>query len=88
MADLAARVVARVNPRARVDRVAMTSGEPSTYASDNSTWLAACAGLGFTPMDLETQIDAVERGLGTESAYNTPEHGAGYGSLNAVGGET
>jgi nucleoside-diphosphate-sugar epimerase len=66
MADLAARVVSRVNPRATVERGDMVSTEPSVYASDDSMWSSACAGLNFTPMDLDAQIDAVARGRGTQ----------------------
>ena len=63
MADLATRIVDRVNPSAEVSRVPMTSEAPSIYASDNSTWEYAVSARKLRPMDLNAQIDAVAQGL-------------------------
>ena len=63
MADLAAHIVARVNPTAVVSRVPMTSEEPSIYASDNATWQFAVSARRFSPMGLDAQIDAVVQSL-------------------------
>lgn len=64
MGELAQRVVDIVNPAAPISRVALTSDEPSVYASDGATWQQACAALDFTPAPLDAQIRATAAGLG------------------------
>lgn len=63
MGDLARRVVQAVRPDAVIERPPLVSDEPSTYASDNTTWVAACEQLRHMPMDLDAQIRDVDRQL-------------------------
>jgi len=67
MAELAERIVARVNPAATISRAEADGLPAQTYASDDATWQQACDRLAFVPMDLDQQIDETARVLVRES---------------------
>lgn len=64
MSELASRVVEVVNPRAEILRDPLESSADSVYASDDTSWRAACAATGYAPASLREQIAATDRGLG------------------------
>lgn len=61
LGDLAERIVKCVNPSALLKRVPMRSSSPSIYASDDCSWQQACRTIGYVPLTLDQQIDAVWR---------------------------
>ncbi len=63
MGELATRIATVVNLNARVDRVAQVSSAPSVYASDNVTWMKACASAGLRTSTLDEQIRSAAEGL-------------------------
>jgi len=67
MAELAERIIARVNPSATISRAEADGMPEQTYASDDATWQQACDRLAFVPMDLDQQIDETARVLVRES---------------------
>lgn len=67
MAELADRIIARVNPAASISRAEADGRPAQTYASDDASWQQACDRLAFVPMDLDQQIDATARVLVGES---------------------
>lgn len=70
MRELAATVAATLNPDARINFEPYVSDESASYASDNSSWMRACADLGVIEMDLEAQIRAVANWLRTDDRYD------------------
>lgn len=63
MGDLAERVVARIDPSARIERPPLATLDASVYASDGRSWASACRLLAYNPMSLDEQIDVVGRSL-------------------------
>jgi nucleoside-diphosphate-sugar epimerase len=59
LGGLAHRIADVLGIRPSVRR-APTSGAADAYYSDESTWLAACAAVGFTPASLDEQIATVD----------------------------
>jgi len=63
MGDLAARVVAEINPYASLTRAAQTSSEVQIYASNDSTWQSALEATGMRALDLRGQIVDAAAGI-------------------------
>lgn len=59
LGDLAGRVARCIGTDVAVDRVRQLIGPDQIYASDNSSWTAACEDLDFAPMPIEGQIERV-----------------------------
>lgn len=63
MGALAARVKSIVNPSAAITRAPQEWESAAVYASDNSSWTAACERLGYSPLTLDEQISRVAEAL-------------------------
>lgn len=61
--ELADRIRRIVNPAARLSREPLQSHKPSTYASDNQSWTAACLATEVVPRTLDAQIEWTFTGL-------------------------
>jgi len=58
LGDLAALVVAELNPGAEIERPSLDDSPPDRYHSDDQSWQRACRHLNHVPASLEQQINA------------------------------
>ena len=59
--DLAARIVAELNPGVEIARPPLDGSPPDRYHSDGRSWRRACRRLNHVPAPLEQQIAATAR---------------------------
>ncbi|MHA7721910.1 NAD-dependent epimerase/dehydratase family protein [Mycobacterium sp. ML4] len=63
MAELAARIVAVVNPGAVITRDEVDPNDPDRYHSDSQDWDKRCASWDFASAPLDRQIEITARGV-------------------------
>jgi nucleoside-diphosphate-sugar epimerase len=63
MAELAARIVAVINPHAVITRDHVDPHGPDLYHSDGQDWEKHCLGLDFASAPLDRQIEITARGV-------------------------
>lgn len=63
MGELAARVVAVVNPTATITRGEVDARDPDRYHSDGLDWESRCRGWGLVSAPLDAQIELTARGV-------------------------